>query len=91
MYLSPGDGELLLTLLTVRCLVILQPRVALRGERPQRSSLYGSGRATLLTVLWREGGLFTHDAASQAMGTWASGSLQVTSGPQAGVPGFLSP
>ena len=32
MYLSPGDGELLLTLLTVRCLVILQPRVALRGR-----------------------------------------------------------
>lgn len=37
-YLSPGNGELLLTLLTVCCFIILQPCVALKKKKHLRAS-----------------------------------------------------
>lgn len=37
-YLSPGNGELLLTLLTVGCFIIFQPCVALRKKTDLRTS-----------------------------------------------------
>lgn len=40
-YLSPGNGKLLFTLLTVRGFIVFQPSMALRRKEHHRIPLYG--------------------------------------------------